>query len=80
MSGQTVSYANDATRQPKLASISSDLAVINFSHNEQNNVSYRAGYEQLADALVAKWPDLGIIATTEATRVPGDPDRTSTAG
>lgn len=66
--GQNIAYANDATRQPKLTPLPSDLAVINFSHNEVGSVAYRVPYKQLADALIAKWPDVGIIANAQNPR------------
>jgi len=68
VSGQTISYANDATRFPKLTAITSDLMVVNFSHNEVGLVAYRAPYKQLTDAVLAKFPDAGIVATIQNAR------------
>ncbi|MEW1933131.1 SGNH/GDSL hydrolase family protein [Rhodococcus sp. NPDC079359] len=65
VAGQAIAYANDATRFPILTPLVSDLAFINYSHNEIGLIDYRPPYKQLADALVAKWPDAGIVATIQ---------------
>ena len=73
--GQAIAYANDGTRFPILTPVPSDLAFINFSHNEIGTIDYRAPYKQLADAFVAKWPDVGIVATIQNQRkswIPSD--------
>lgn len=67
-SGQAIAYANDGTRQPKLTPVPSDLCFVVFGHNEVGTVAYRAPYKQLADALIAKWPDVGIVAVIENPR------------
>jgi lysophospholipase L1-like esterase len=69
VSGQTISYANDGTRFPKLVPLAADAAVINFSHNEVGLVAYRTPYKQLADAIVVVGPDTGIVATVQNQRV-----------
>jgi len=68
VSGTAISYANDSTRFPKLTPLPVDVCFINFSHNEVGSVAYRAPYKQLADAILAKWPDCGIIATIQNQR------------
>ena len=69
VSGQNIAYANDATRFPKLTPKPSDLFLVNFGHNEVGTVQYRAPYKQLTDAVLAKWPDVGIIATVQNQRL-----------
>ena len=66
--GQAIAYANDGTRFPILTPIPSDLSFINYSHNEVGLIDYRPPYKTLADALVAKWPDTGIVATIQNQR------------
>lgn len=68
VAGQAIAYANDGTRFPILTPVTSDLAFINFSHNEIGTIDYRAPYKQLADAILAKWPDTGIVATIQNQR------------
>lgn len=67
-SGQAIAYANDSTRFPKLTPKPSDLFLINFSHNEVGTVDYRPAYKTLADAAIAKWPDVGIVAVVQNPR------------
>src|SRR6266498_1495607 len=68
VSGQAIAYSNDVTRFPRQTPTPSDLAIINYSHNEVSTVFYRTVYKQLADAIIAKWPDVGIIATAQNPR------------
>lgn len=68
VSGQTISYANDGTRFPKLTPNPADLVFINYSHNEVGLIDYRTPYVTLTDAIIAKWPDAGIVATIQNQR------------
>ncbi|WP_460775999.1 SGNH/GDSL hydrolase family protein [Microbacterium sp. GXF7504] len=68
VSGQIISYANDAGRFPKLVPFGPDIAVINFSHNEVGLIAYRTPYKQLADAILTLNPDAGIVATAQNQR------------
>ena len=68
VSGSAISYASDSVRFPKLTPIQSDLCFINYSHNEGGTVYYRTVFKQLADNVLGKWPDCGIIATVQNKR------------
>lgn len=59
VAGETVSYANDSTRFPKLTPMTADLAFISYGHNE-TGITY-PGFSTLASALVAKWPQVGVV-------------------
>jgi hypothetical protein len=68
VSGQAIAYANDGTRFPKLTPVQQDLTFISFSHNEGSTLAYRTPYKTLTDALIAKWPDVGIISVLQNPR------------
>lgn len=62
-SGQQLAYSNDPTRFPKQTpQPTMDLVFISYGHNEPSNVTPRAAFKQLADALLAKYTDCGIVA------------------
>jgi hypothetical protein len=64
--GKAIAYSNDSTRFAKQTAVGSlDLAFISYSHNEGYITAYRAPWKQLADALVAKFPEVGIVASTQ---------------
>lgn len=64
--GQTISYSNDGTRFPKQTpQTEMDLAFINYGHNEGTTSAVRAAWKQLADALIAKSPDVGVVVAMQ---------------
>jgi len=64
--GQPISYSNDGTRGPKQrATFPPEVGMISYGHNEGGTVTYRSAYKQLADALIAAFPDIGIVAVTQ---------------
>jgi len=56
---ESVSYANDGTRFPKLTPYPADLSLISYGHNE-TGTTY-PGYSTLTTALLAKWPGVQIV-------------------
>lgn len=64
-SGQAIAYSNDATRFAKQTPFPCDVSYISYGHNEGSTLAYRTAYKQLIDALVAKWPDTGIVAVAQ---------------
>jgi hypothetical protein len=56
---ETVAYANDAGRFPKLTPYPADVVFISYGHNE-SGLTY-AGYTTLTNALAAKWSTTSIV-------------------
>jgi hypothetical protein len=67
-SGRNAAYVSDSVRFPKLTPVKSDLTVINLSHNEVGLVNYREPFKAITDAVLAKWPDTGILAVVQNQR------------
>lgn len=67
--GQTISYANDSGRFPKLAApTASDLVFINFSHNESTVDTFRADVATLVGNIAARWADTGFVIVGQNPR------------
>ena len=64
-SGKTVSYSTDATRFALQTAVAPDLAFINYSHNEGTVTAYQTTIEGLATLLVTKFPNVGVVLSTQ---------------
>jgi hypothetical protein len=67
--GQTISYASNGTRFPKMMAGGGQAVFINYSHNEANDVEYRTDYKTLTDLIVAKWPGAAIVGVLQNQRL-----------
>jgi len=64
-----ITYSNDGTRGPKQrAIIAPDIAMINYGLSDGGQ-TYRTAYKQLADAFIAAWADVGVVAVVQPPKV-----------
>lgn len=69
--GQAVAYSADVTRFAKQTPMEScQLAFINYGHNEGSTApaAYRTAYDALAQQVVTKYPDAGVVVMTQNPR------------
>lgn len=67
---QAVTYSSDGTRFTQQTPSTIHLAFVNYSHNDASTGStYRTAFKALTDLLLAKWPDIGIVAVSQNPEV-----------
>jgi len=62
--GETIAYARDATRQPKLASAASNMFVMNWGHNE-SAVDVQSTYGALVGEVLALRPSATVVVNRQ---------------